>query len=57
MNTNLSSVVATTSRHLICGLAALVAGGIALSVAAGPVEAKASLPLKAPTTAKFIMVL
>lgn len=57
MNTNLSTVIATVSRHLVCGLAALAAGGIALSVAAGPVEAKASLPLKAPTTAKIIIVL
>lgn len=57
MNANLSNVIATVSRHLVCGLAALVAGGIALSVAAGPVEAKGSLPVKAPTTAKIIIVL
>lgn len=57
MNTKLGTLIETASRHLVCGLAALVAGGIALSVAAGPVEAKSSLPLKAPTAAKIIIVL
>lgn len=57
MNANLSNIIANVSRHLVCGLAALVAGGIALSVAAGPVEAKGSLPVKAPTASRIILVL
>lgn len=57
MNANLSTMIATVSRHLICGLAALVAGGIALSVAAGPVAAKSSLPDNAPVAGKVIFVL
>ncbi len=57
MNTNLSSVIASVSRHLVCGVAALVAGGLALSMAAGPVEAKGPLPVKVPVASKIIIVL
>ena len=57
MNTNFSNIIETASRHLVCGLAALVAGGIALSVAAGPVEAKSTLPQKAKAITTIVIVL
>ncbi|MCH8686058.1 hypothetical protein [Pedomonas mirosovicensis] len=57
MNTNLNVIIENVSRHLVCGLAALIAGGIALSVAAGPVEAKSSLPVAAKAPAQITIAL
>jgi len=57
MNANIRNIIETASRHLVCGLAALVAGGIALSVAAGPVEASSTLPLKTGSTTSIIIIL
>lgn len=57
MTTKLAKTIETISRHLVCGLAALVAGGIALGVAAGPVEAKGTVPVKVPAPAAKIIII
>ena len=40
----MKTIFENATRHLVCALAALVAGAIALGMAAGPVEAHANLP-------------
>lgn len=55
MNTNLK--LETVSRHLVCAVAALLAGGIALGVAAGPVEAKTPVAPAAKLPTHIVIVL
>lgn len=48
---DMNMLVEIAGRHLVCALAALIAGGIALGLAVGPAEARSDMPVVAGTVA------
>ncbi|MEX6723236.1 hypothetical protein [Parapedomonas caeni] len=53
-----TSLIGSIKQTLLCGLAALIAGGLALTIAAGPAAANgAANPVPAPAHGRILFAL